>query len=848
MAWLLYRLFATLDSIIYSVATALFRIIFELAETPFFSNDQIKAVSDRVYIVVGVLMLFKLVISAVQYLINPDAFEDKEKGLGGILKKTAVSIGLIVIVPTVFQFLMAIQGPIIKTLPSVILGASPSETVNDEKIGFDLSFQVLSTFVRPKEGKGGSVSDSAGKISGEIHDINSFSAHVTDDCGRWIWNWDENCQYDYKYFISTISGAFLCYMLLGMTLDIAIRTIKMGIIQILAPIPISGYIVSKDMLNKFVKTATSVYLDLFIRMGIVYFVIFAILAICEAGVFGFGRVTGTDTGDWFRSIVVNIILVFGLLMFASKAPKFITDLLGLPDVGTGDLADMFKPAWQRAGGAAGALINPLANGVSNWRQSRRMGRSKGESLRRALGGIGKGALDSIEGAMAGDDWAKMRSRHENAVKRSGQRAARLANFEKDQQQTGSKIKRFEHFLKQMGVDRDKLKQYREEANNDYAATLNTLDNDMATLAHQINDPTTSQADRANYLKQYNELKAKKEFMTNNKDKWLTQEAYRRAATASVNDTLLGMQNVINNGQSRIAALHNELAAGVTDTRRIEIENELAKLNRDVTEATNSYNTIVADRDKEINERIDKIQKYTEGIEEVENIKISKHATTFNAIDTFFGGTGSRGKVYLDFADTLAKNRSNIYTGEAMTKMRQNADAIVDINGNAVTHTSRFTSQALLVKHPTAKTEYTYSEISTLLKNVEAGLIDEKKLQEEYAFENAAMVQSAFEDMEKAFAKDYINANVAAINGTVASNIRVRLKNPDKLLNSTITEWWDRFEDTILGAGLPPEEAKHYHEEFMKNPGQFMADASDLKEKIITRGTRYVDAENPKDGK
>lgn len=388
MTWLLYELFSIIDSIIYGVAEALFRIIFDLANVQFFTNDQIKAVTSRVYIVVGVLMLFKLVISAVQYLINPDAFEDKEKGLGGLLKKTAVSIGLIVIIPTVFQFLMAVQSPIIKTLPSVILGASPSETINDQSIGFDLSFEVLSTFIRPRDSRG-SVSDAVGKTPGEIHDIGSFVVHVTDGCGG-IWSLfgigGSNCEYDYKILISTLAGGFLCYMLLGMTLDIAIRTIKMGIIQMLAPIPISSYIVNKDMLNKFVKTATSVYLDLFIRMGIVYFVIFAIQAILETGILGFGVFGGVKASNWFMSIVVNIILIFGLLMFASKAPKFITELLGLPDVGSGDIADMFKPAWQRAGGFA-ALNGSIGAGAANmlnYANNNAKGKNLREKLKNAL--------------------------------------------------------------------------------------------------------------------------------------------------------------------------------------------------------------------------------------------------------------------------------------------------------------------------------------------------------------------------------------------------------------------------------------------------------------------------------
>ena len=87
----------------------------------------------------------------------------------------------------------------------------------------------------------------------------------------------------------------------------------------------------------------------------------------------------SDTGNWFRGVLVNIALIFGLLMFASKAPKFLTDLLGLPDVGSGDMADMFKPAWQRVGGSAA-----LGAGIGAYRNAQEYGESPKRALMRAV--------------------------------------------------------------------------------------------------------------------------------------------------------------------------------------------------------------------------------------------------------------------------------------------------------------------------------------------------------------------------------------------------------------------------------------------------------------------------------
>ena len=72
---ILYSILSWIDWVVYNLAGTMFRIIIEIGNAEFFTSDQIKNIADRVYVVVGVLMLFKLVIAGVQYLINPDVFE-----------------------------------------------------------------------------------------------------------------------------------------------------------------------------------------------------------------------------------------------------------------------------------------------------------------------------------------------------------------------------------------------------------------------------------------------------------------------------------------------------------------------------------------------------------------------------------------------------------------------------------------------------------------------------------------------------------------------------------------------------------------------------------------------------
>ena len=458
----LYKLVSLIDYLVFKLAATMVNVNLDIAGKEIFDEvRQIKPIANRIYIVVGVLMLFKLVIAAIQYMINPDTFDDKDKGVVGILKNTAISIGLMVLAPAIFNFMITIQGTIVETIPNIVFGNQ--EKTDAAKTSEDMSFTVLSSFISVNEkspNKGGSVGS-----GGEIHDLESFRDHAAEGCGGGVFGDANNCKYSYMVIISTLAGGFLCYVLMSMTLDVAIRTIKFSLIRILAPIPISSYVFGKDKFNKFVKTTMTVYCDLFIRLAIIYFIIFAVEQVISSNFLG--EVAG-DKG-WFYNAIVNVAIIGGLFMFAKTAPKFITELLGLPDIGSGDMKDMFKPAWQRYGGLAGAAINPArtaaGNALTSWQQSKNLRGSwlqRTRRLARAVGagarGVAEGTVDSAKGLAAGDDWSKMRQRMKDRDTKSFKRAYR-ANYFRTQTRTDAakqklsqRVSDFKSFIGQTPVD------------------------------------------------------------------------------------------------------------------------------------------------------------------------------------------------------------------------------------------------------------------------------------------------------------------------------------------------------------------------------------------------------------
>lgn len=109
----------------------LLQLILDLADTQIFSQSVITEFANRIYIILGLVMLFKIIISFIQILINPDKMDDKEQGVGNILMRVVISLLLIVLVPSIFSLARQLQSYIIPIIPKVVLGTEAGSTDGD---------------------------------------------------------------------------------------------------------------------------------------------------------------------------------------------------------------------------------------------------------------------------------------------------------------------------------------------------------------------------------------------------------------------------------------------------------------------------------------------------------------------------------------------------------------------------------------------------------------------------------------------------------------------------------------------------------------------------------------------
>lgn len=113
-----------LDQVTYGLIPSAYELIFYLSNVNLFNNEVLLAVINRVYLLLGIYMLFKVAFSMIRFLIDPNAFSDKSKGFGKLITNSLIAVVLLVMTPFIFEKAYELQSDIIlsNAIPRLILG------------------------------------------------------------------------------------------------------------------------------------------------------------------------------------------------------------------------------------------------------------------------------------------------------------------------------------------------------------------------------------------------------------------------------------------------------------------------------------------------------------------------------------------------------------------------------------------------------------------------------------------------------------------------------------------------------------------------------------------------------
>lgn len=263
----------------------------------------------------------------------------------------------------------------------------------------------------------------------------------------------------FYWVLGVLAGLVAVYILFVYSIDLGIRVVKLGFYQLIAPVPIGFRIIpkKKSVYDNWLKQTINTFVEVFIRLIIVYFAVFAISIVAlmfdSGSTFSLWEAGGPQGAIKFFAIA---LIMLGIILFMKQAPKLLSDVLGI-DSGGGDLGFGFgklksnlgagknavksvlgapkkaknaigsatnkvKGAAKKVGDAASKAGNTVSggaqgikNGINHWKNSQRLGmkaknedvnnpnphKQKSHNVRRAFGAVNAARKGVVAGAKAG---------------------------------------------------------------------------------------------------------------------------------------------------------------------------------------------------------------------------------------------------------------------------------------------------------------------------------------------------------------------------------------------------------------------------------------------------------------
>lgn len=414
--------FGAIDWLIYSLIGWIMEGIFNLSNL-MIDPAFVKNVYNRVYVIIAIFMVFKLAFSFLKYMVSPDSLTDKNDGIGKLVVRAITMLAILIFLPVIFfnqdligegrgPVLTVLQSGLIKTVPKIVLGIDDGTDNTDgtytnsvvdkaNEYGEAMAVNMLSAFFFPEECRKNEDSNTCTADTKYIESIDDFLDKINEHNFA-----DDTFNYQYMWPLTTVAGVLLILTLVGMAIEIAIRTFKLIILQMMAPIPVMTYIdpkSSKDgAFSSWLKTFVSTYIDIFIKLATIYLLLLLVSKVFA----GDGNSIFKNTAQGFMSKnLVMVFLVIGLFKFAKEAPQFIKDALGIKSKGGSGFG--FGKTLAAAGGA---LVGGAAGLAGGYSAAKAGGASTAGALLRAAGGGAAGLFRGGSSALsaAGKDGKVMK--------------------------------------------------------------------------------------------------------------------------------------------------------------------------------------------------------------------------------------------------------------------------------------------------------------------------------------------------------------------------------------------------------------------------------------------------------
>ena len=405
-------IFYEICSFIYGLIINIYDVFNALCNAQLLDIEIIKDISQRVGLVLGLIMFFMVSFSFIQMVLDPEKMTDKEMGAANIVKKVLIVIVMFGISPFIFDTLQTVQDNVISNnvLNRILL--PNNYDVDSESFGKVISLNLFTSFYYLDEYKTENGADSTdydncstdyNYLQNSVLSDGDFSSscvttpvNYTDENGNERFGFIMN----FNYILSLVVGIFVCYCLIMYTISVGIRVVQLAFLQMISPMAFIAYLTPKkdNLFSKWLKMYAMTFLDVFIRIAIISLGVFLISIILDswddvmATGDGFGSVfwhsvatcdANGENCEVSGVLYIKIIMILAILSFMKKAPELIKQLF--PEGSGSGIGFGVKNEGANAfvGGLTGAAVGAVGGVAGGKGLSRLTG---------LVGGIGFGAL------------------------------------------------------------------------------------------------------------------------------------------------------------------------------------------------------------------------------------------------------------------------------------------------------------------------------------------------------------------------------------------------------------------------------------------------------------------------
>lgn len=359
-----FTILLLINTAIYSFISYIYNIFLLLAGGgAIFDRSQISDMVSRIYVILGVVVLFLVAYSLLKSIINPDESLKGKKSPVHIIKDVIISVVLIALVPSIFEFAFEFQNSLLieNTIGKIIAGNKTGNNDSKDTIregGYNMAEGVWQAFiyVNPDGDKDGNVlcANATEEQNLKTEDGLDCKKVMIDGETSFAGLWEKaranttftnmillvpkiiSGEVSYIFLLDTIAGAFVLFVLISYCLDMALRLVKLAVYELLAPIPILSRIIPNEqaskVFNNWVKACLSTFAEVFIRIAILYFAVMIISTVGSSltRIFGSGFLNFADSKSLFLTqSIAKALVIVGIILFVKQAPEIIKEITGL---------------------------------------------------------------------------------------------------------------------------------------------------------------------------------------------------------------------------------------------------------------------------------------------------------------------------------------------------------------------------------------------------------------------------------------------------------------------------------------------------------------------------------------